>query len=309
MKYLFGLTLIFAVVPASAYDLRVVPENNRALVDLMKAILVKNAELSIKQMLGEEAGLSRENLLKVIEQLKKVKQEVQSKQLQKDADGEKDASSDQVQLIDGLIEQYENLLESEQWNAEIYAADAHKRLIEALMYEPFMPLLHFNLAQVYSVNGESEKALNEYNTVINDPQTKLELKFLARFNAGNEASRAGKIDLALEHFQAALAINPESIEVKTNIELLWRQNQGGGGGGGKSKEGEGDGEGEGSENKEPDENTQYTNQPQQNRPFNSKELTKNDVRKILDELLDQEQEIRAKEYDKQPKERPRGKDW
>lgn len=83
LKYLFGLTLIFAVVPASAYDLRVVPENNRALVDLMKAILVKNAELSIKQMLGEEAGLSRENLLKVIEQLKKVKQEVQSKQLQK----------------------------------------------------------------------------------------------------------------------------------------------------------------------------------------------------------------------------------
>ncbi len=35
-------------------------------------------------------------------------------------------------------------------------------------------------------------------------------------------AKAKKIDAALESYQAALELDPDSIEVKNNIELLWQ---------------------------------------------------------------------------------------
>lgn len=60
--------------------------------------------------------------------------------------------------------------------------------------------------------------------------------FASLFNQGQLLARENKIDEALNKYQEALALNSESIEVKTNIELLMQQKQGGGQGEGDSKD-------------------------------------------------------------------------
>ena len=74
------------------------------------------------------------------------------------------------------------------------------------------------------------------------------------------------------------------------------------------------------EGENPDEQDQKNDQGQNNKeneekkkkkpqPFKSKELTKDDVRKILEEIKNQEQKIRAEVYEGKGKSQPRDKDW
>jgi tetratricopeptide (TPR) repeat protein len=179
---------------------------------------------------------------------------------------------------------------------------AYVLFLQALAEDPFNSTLRLNLGFIFEQGKEYQKAYQEYMSSHKYAETD-EQRFIALFNAGNAMREVQNHELALKAYQSALAINPQSKEVKTNIELMWK----GGGGGGQS------------ENKEPNqgdqpEDSQSPQEPKdQPKPkpkeFDGKELTENDVKKILEELKNQEQQIRAKEYDKEPKSKPKDKDW
>ncbi len=166
-------------------------------------------------------------------------------------------------------------------------------------------------------------------------------KFSVHYNLGVYFGLQKKIEPALENYQAALDIVPTSKEVKTNIELLIQQKQ-------KQDKQDKQGEGEGDsksdskdkqnpgqdpqnkdqkqnddnkdsdkkdENKEdeakPKEDQKRENSPKYKpRPFQGEQLSEGDVKKILGELRNQEQKIRAN-FDKKEKGKSKKneKDW
>lgn len=141
------------------------------------------------------------------------------------------------------------------------------------------------------------------------------------YNAGVAAGEQKRIAEALAYYQKALAINPASKEVKTNIELLLQQQSGGGGDGKdpnnkddkKDDKNKGDQEKQdqkGQDEKKP--NQPDKNQPQPKpspKPFKSEELTERDVKNILEELKRQEQQIRGRMNDRKSKDQDPDKDW
>jgi Ca-activated chloride channel family protein len=195
---------------------------------------------------------------------------------------------------------------------------AYQAFLHALEEDPLNPELHLNLARTFEANEEYDKAEQGYRSALkllpdNSPQ-----RFEALFNLGNVLGKNKKVEEAYQAYQACLDMMPDSKEVKTNIELL---SQNGGGGGesqdqnkdqkdGKDKQKK-DGEGQDKDQKDkPKPNDQdQKDQKKQPKPFESKDLTPQDVKKILDEIKNQEQAIRAQEYERNAKEAPRGKDW
>lgn len=188
---------------------------------------------------------------------------------------------------------------------------AHQAFLRALEDDPLNPQIHLNLALTYQANEELEKAEQAYTSALKLlPENSL-LRFEALFNLAGVYGKERKLDEALATYQAALELNPDSKEIKTNIELLWQ----GGGGGGKGKndkkdqKDQKDGQDPNEKNGENKEKEYQSGKEQKPRPFDSKELSPQDVKKILDEVKNQEQSIRAEEYERNTKEAPRGKDW
>lgn len=178
---------------------------------------------------------------------------------------------------------------------------AYYLLLGALSKDPFNPLLRLNLGVTFEVREEFDKAYKEYMSAYRYAPND-EIKFNALFNAGNAAAAEKKISKALEVYQKALEIDPNSQEVKINIEMLWQQ-QGGGGEGDQQQDQPNQDPGDGQ-----DQQPQQKEQPKK-KEFDSKKLTAKDVRKILEELKNQEQQIRRKEYEKGAKIPPKDKDW
>ena len=184
---------------------------------------------------------------------------------------------------------------------------AYKHFIEALNLEPYNPVLKLNLGLSYQVNEEYDKAYKEYLGAFKYAGPDNKIKFMAQFNAGNLKEKKKDIPGALKHYQLALEYEPESKETKTNIELLMQQGGQGGGGGQDQDKKDDNQEGQG---QNPDPNPQSGDEKKkEKKPFQGKKLSEKDVQKILEELKSQEQKIRAKEYGKQLKETPNGKDW
>jgi Ca-activated chloride channel homolog len=196
---------------------------------------------------------------------------------------------------------------------------------KALSRDPFNPAFHLNLGDTFMKNGELDKAASEFEAVEGSPKSTQQEKFKAMFNAGNAAVSAKDIPKALKYYQRALDYDPDSLEVKTNIELALASQQGGGKGDDKDQKDKKDQKDQklgGDDKKQQDQNKDQ-NKDQQKEPdkgpgpkptphgFKSQALNENDVRRILEELKRQEEEIRAKQYKERrdTPEREIEKDW
>jgi tetratricopeptide (TPR) repeat protein len=203
---------------------------------------------------------------------------------------------------------------------------AQEKFLKALSLDPFLDALHVNLGLALEGQGQVEKAVASYLTALKYSSSD-QVRFVALFNLGQIYVKDKKIDEALSYYQMALDLKPDSIETKTNIELLVQQ--GGAGGKGSSddkdkdqkdkKNQQGSGEEDqkkddkkddkGDKDKEQDKPKQYEKNKPQPKKFKSEDLTQGDVNKILGEIKQQEQKIRQDYNRKEVKEKPRDKDW
>ncbi|PIU01096.1 MAG: hypothetical protein COT74_00910 [Bdellovibrionales bacterium CG10_big_fil_rev_8_21_14_0_10_45_34] len=201
--------------------------------------------------------------------------------------------------------------------------------------------LQFNYAVLLWVLKRPEAALKVLER-ISQLDASPELRFIQYFNAAAIATELKKIELALAYYQKALDLNPNSQEVKHNIELLLKSQSGSGGDSDQQKDqkdqdqsqneqqqqdkkqgeqGEDEKDSDKEEAKDKKDQGQTGDQPptptpspkdqgqQEPKEFKSEELTKKDVQNILDELKRQEEKIRNQLNQKPVKEPPNGKDW
>lgn len=190
---------------------------------------------------------------------------------------------------------------------------------------------HSNIGVILNLLQKPEEALKSllYARELAQQQSDKKSLFSINYNLGVYFGEKKKIKEALEAYQAALDLVPDSIETKTNIELLFQQSQ-------ESQNQNQDGEpqqnsGEGN-NQQPENNQDNQNQNQKNesdqdnkgepqsppqstpkykpRPFSGENLSEGDVKKILGELRNQEKKIRAN-FDKKEKgtDQKNEKDW
>lgn len=224
---------------------------------------------------------------------------------------------------------------------------AQDHLIQALGKSPENSTLHLNLGFTFEKANQPEKAQASYEQALKFAKDS-DSRFDAYFNLGHLAQKAEKTDEALQYYQAALLENPDSKETKTNIELLMKQeenkqnknkdqkdqdqkqNQQN-----QNKDQKQDQKGQqnkdqkdqqnkdGQQNKDQDQKDknkdgqqkqdqnqkQYSHQQAPKPQFKSDQLTQSDVNKILGELKQQEQRIRAEYNRKEVKEKANDKDW
>jgi len=204
---------------------------------------------------------------------------------------------------------------------------SQQELLEAFQYDPYQPELHLNLGLNLELRQDTEKALQQYGTAERYAENPFQ-KFVSRFNRAQLLGRQKKTEEALQEYQRALEIAPTSKEAKTNIELLMQ-----------SQQGQSDQQQQNNQNNQDQKDQKQDQKDQQNKDDQKKqdeqkdnkdqkkeykpnskyqprefkgELSPSDVKKILDEIKQQEQKIRA-EYNKKNeykyKERPNEKDW
>lgn len=187
--------------------------------------------------------------------------------------------------------------------------EANKKLSDAAVDYPAQAGLFYNLAQTYEANEEKEKAIQSY-TVAAELAQEPELKFQSYFNAARILGEMKQVEPAINLYQKALDIRPDSIEAKTNIELLFQSGGGGGGGDDQQQQKPQDEKDNKSKDGQDQKDQKDQEQPKPKpRPFQSGELSPQDAKKILDELKRQEERVRAKFNEKRIKETPVDKDW
>lgn len=189
--------------------------------------------------------------------------------------------------------------------------DAFSHSVKALENDPMKPELHINLGNSLEGMGSITKAKDAYGVVekiTSDPA----FHFQARFNQAQALVKEKKIDEALTFYQKALEIDPQSKETKTNIELLMSSAGGKGGEGEQENKDPQEGDGEG---KQPPEPKKFAENPSQQKK-QPQSLSQGDVKKILEELKQQEQRIRGDYYKQGQREQKqksddgsREKDW
>ncbi len=211
-------------------------------------------------------------------------------------------------------------------------ASAQNSFIEALGVDPFISELHINLGLTYQALRQGDQALQSYEAADRWAHNE-DAAFVSRFNQGALRAESKNLEEALAAYQRALQVRPDSMEVKTNIELLIQSQS-------QSGEGEKQQNQEGSEGQQSDQQNQGQGQDQNqqqdpdsqkdeskddeqkkdpNKPYQSNQqykprefegdLSESDVKKILGELKQQEQKIRGQFHRGDTKEQPREKDW
>jgi tetratricopeptide (TPR) repeat protein len=185
---------------------------------------------------------------------------------------------------------------------------AQNEMLKALRKSPLTPELHMNLGLAQMGLGHISKALGSFKMAEELSQDR-EMQFLSRFNQALVLTQNKQINEALAMYQKALEIDPTSKEVKTNIELLMQQ-QGGQGGEGDNKDEDQDSK-EGQEGKNQKEPQKFKESQQYKPKFDSKNLSEGDVKKILEEIKRQEQQIHSNEerVKQLQKDAPNDKDW
>jgi len=178
-----------------------------------------------------------------------------------------------------------------------------QNLSKALVYDPDSSEIQNALGVLFSKSEQWDKALAAFQ-IAEKLASSPDEQFSARFNIGVVHHAQKNVDPALQAYLKALEIKPESKETKINIELLIQ-----------SMQGQGNGDGEKSNNASESQNDfnqdpqKYKESKPQPKQFQSKELSEADMKRILDELRNQEQKIRTEFNKREQKERIREKDW
>lgn len=210
-----------------------------------------------------------------------------------------------------------------QWSLKKETYDkAYQHSIKALEKDPLVPELQINLGNTLEGLGSLTKAREAYRTAEKLSQES-SMQFESRFNQAQVLAKEKKIDEALEMYQKALDLDPESKIVKTNIELLLSSSKSQGKGDSKEND-ENKEEGEKQENQDGKGSDQKKNEKFSENPKNDKEqkskqpksMSQGDVKKILEEIKQQEQRIRGDFYKQEGKQNKtksedskKGKDW
>jgi Ca-activated chloride channel homolog len=223
--------------------------------------------------------------------------------------------------------------------------EALELYISMLEDEPDQARIHSNIAVLLSQTQKPEEALKSLEHALKIAKEKNDIltEFAIQFNLGVFYGAQKKIPEALKNYQAALEIVPTSKETKTNIELLIQnENKNGKGNDNKdNKENQSndqknqqnnnengqdkkdnqkdqkDGKNDNEKDDEKEKQRQEENKPQKRessakykpRPFQGEQLSEGDVKKILGELKNQEQKIRANFDKKEKKDSSHEKDW
>jgi tetratricopeptide (TPR) repeat protein len=205
--------------------------------------------------------------------------------------------------------------------------DAYEEFLSLLGRSPFDPTLQFNVGSSLSLLGEAEKAATLYKQLLvqvdelirnsHDDADLLKELYAVRFgilyNLGVHYQSLQEIEPALNYYQLALELNPDSKEIKTNIEMMVGQGQGKGK---DKKDDKGKGEGEGKDKKEDpkdgDGKEKKPPEPQKGKgkkEFDQKQMSMEDLKRIMEELKQQEQGIRAKFQGKGGQNGNKEKEW
>lgn len=209
--------------------------------------------------------------------------------------------------------------------------EALLKYLEMNEINPNRPSTHSNmgvLLGMFQKPDEAEKSLL-HALILAKKFENEEAIFSIYFNLGVLYGAQKKIALALENYQQALEVQPTSVETKTNIELLIQQQQNQQGEGesnsqdpnqqkqdGQNQQKKDDQQGDKKDEDKEDESKPKEDQTRENsprykpRPYQGDQLSEGDVKKILGELRNQEQKIRAN-FDKKEKGKSRDneKDW
>ena len=188
---------------------------------------------------------------------------------------------------------------------------ARQSFLNALLENPGSKVFRYNLSISNIVNEQLKEALNEINA-LEGLYKKKEIKksdyddlFKIYFAKGFLYGLIQKTDDALEYYQKALRIKPDSLKVKQNIELLVqkKRSQKGEDGEPSYEEGEdgeeiGDPDKKGDKDKSAGEQNAEEKTKGEEESLKRKNLTKEEIEQILKEIKNQESKVRAKESQK-----------
>lgn len=206
--------------------------------------------------------------------------------------------------------------------------DSYEMFMGLLAEAPYDPLIQFNLGSALGGVGEEDKAEALYKQLLKTVDQKLSqkpgesevaelyrVKFALLYNLGVHYQTIKDVDQALKFYQQALEIMPDSKEIKINIELMMKQQSGGGGGKGDpdqkdQPQQEGD-QPQGGEGEQPPPRPEQQDPSKDKKPqeFDQKHMSREDLERIMEELKQQEQNIRAKTQKKGGKNRGNDKEW
>ena len=102
--------------------------------------------------------------------------------------------------------------------------EALKKYSDALLDEPESPKIHYNLANVLYRQNKHAEAVTEYEKALQQA-TDPRLLQDAHFNRGNGYFQQSKYLEAIDAYQKVLELNPDDRDAKANLELARRKLQ------------------------------------------------------------------------------------
>jgi Ca-activated chloride channel family protein len=95
--------------------------------------------------------------------------------------------------------------------------DAIEIYQDAQLREPDSNPLHYNIGNAFNRRGDYGQAMAEYQKVLASQDTALSQPTL--YNLGEALLRSGQIEQSIQAYMGALALDPEDVEAKHNLEF------------------------------------------------------------------------------------------
>lgn len=176
--------------------------------------------------------------------------------------------------------------------------EAQNQFLEILSMNESHFSARLNLALIHSLQGQKAEALQEYRNVFEASKNK-HFRFYSYFNSGFLKGFENK-DEALDFYQKALQERKTSLEVKTNIELLMKE---------ESQKQENQNSPEEQENQENSQDSKESStEPSQENNSQEDHLSLEQIENIIKEIESNEQKLKMKMNQTQEEEE-KGKQW